>query len=53
MNLVTKCLKAIINEQTKAFAGKNISAQHDKWNDPEFLKKLELNDDIYKLRRKT
>ena len=53
MNLVTKCLKAIINEQTKAFAGNNISAQHDKWNDPEFLKKLELNDDIYKLRRKT
>ena len=53
MNLVTRCLKAIVNEKTRAFAGKNISTQYDAWDDKEFLKKLELNDDVYKLRRKT
>ena len=53
MNLVTRCLRVIINEKTRAFAGKNISTQYDRWDDKEFLKKLELNDDVYKLRRKT
>ena len=51
MSKVIECISTIINTKDNRFSGRNISVQHDDWENPNFLKNNEDQNSLYKLRR--
>ncbi len=51
MSRVIECCNVMIMGDKKAFSGRNISVEFDRWNEPQFVSFLNENSDIYKLRR--
>ena len=51
MKDVVSCFKKIISLDKKTAGGRNFSVEHDQWKSDEFIKMLNADRNIYKLRR--
>lgn len=48
---VITCISTILSEPSSKYAGRNISVQHDSWQDEHFLSSYSSEDSLFKLRR--